>query len=66
MAKKGFRPTIVTGTPPILIELITRSWDEDPNKRPSSTEMLSDLILMESEYQRSAPKWDALGFNTKV
>ncbi|RIB25663.1 kinase-like domain-containing protein [Gigaspora rosea] len=37
----GLRPNIGVGTPKCYVDVMTRCWEADPLKRPSSTELLS-------------------------
>jgi len=36
---KGIRPEIIEGTMPEYVDLMKRCWDNDPEKRPSASEL---------------------------
>ncbi|POG63362.1 hypothetical protein GLOIN_2v1687042, partial [Rhizophagus irregularis DAOM 181602=DAOM 197198] len=38
---KGKRPEIIENTPQCYVDLMKQCWNEDPSKRPSSTEVLN-------------------------
>jgi len=60
VAKKGYRPTIPVSTPVPVVELIKRCWDENPQNRPTTSEILSALIAIENDYQHQPEKWDSV------
>lgn len=58
--KRGMRPKLHPILPPIISELIKKCWDEDPNKRPSSLELLAMIAKAEEEYKKRKKEWDAV------
>jgi len=43
-----FRPRIPTGTPLEITALIVSCWDHDPSNRPSFSQILETLVVLES------------------
>ena len=41
---KNFRPPIIRNAPKGYIELMQTCWDSDPNKRPTASDILEQLI----------------------
>lgn len=52
IVKEGERPKIKNedGIPELYIELITKCWEEEPNKRPSFLEIVKGLMDYRDEY----------------
>ncbi len=44
---KNFRPPIIQNTPKSYNELMQECWDSDPNKRPTTSDILEKLIIIE-------------------
>ena len=44
---KNLRPQIIRNAPKGYIELMQECWDSDPNKRPTTFDILKKLINME-------------------
>src|SRR6266542_3990224 len=45
---KDFRPQIIKNTPKVYNELLQECWDSDPNKRPTTSDILEKLINIKS------------------
>jgi len=45
-SKPNYRPSIPKGTPPAFAELMQKSWDANPEKRPSFSEIIDSLTKM--------------------
>ncbi|KAF0447970.1 serine/threonine protein kinase [Gigaspora margarita] len=40
---KGKRPEIINGTPPDYVDLMTKCWDKDPDKRPEAGKIMKKM-----------------------
>jgi len=60
VAKKNYRPTIPNSCPSLLSSLISSCWDENPEVRPSATEMLTQLEQIETDFQQNIEKWESV------
>eukprot|EP01114_Cavostelium_apophysatum_P024228 TRINITY_DN9423_c0_g1_i11.p1 TRINITY_DN9423_c0_g1~~TRINITY_DN9423_c0_g1_i11.p1 ORF type:complete len:805 (-),score=252.92 TRINITY_DN9423_c0_g1_i11:26-2440(-) len=58
VAKNGGRVTIPNGTPPVLVDLITKCWDADPSNRPNSTELLAIMENVRNNYDENTTEWE--------
>lgn len=51
-AKNGLRPAIHSSCPPPFAELMQRSWDADPDKRPTMAEVLAKLQTIKDLFEK--------------
>ncbi|EXX66198.1 Kic1p [Rhizophagus irregularis DAOM 197198w] len=49
---RGLRPKIVEGTLPVYVRLMKRCWDSDPNKRPTTDELVEILSCWYDYYPK--------------
>ncbi|GJS84495.1 serine/threonine-protein kinase STY46 [Tanacetum coccineum] len=49
VVQKGLRPTIPKNTPPKLVELLEKCWQQDPSLRPDFTEIIEILNQISKE-----------------
>lgn len=59
-ASKGIRPTLPKQTPEQLREIYDRCVHENPENRPSCTELLDLLDIVKKTYEENKASWDAL------
>jgi len=57
VSNNGLRCTIPKSCNPGMIDLIRRCWDANPKARPTTTEMLTELALMENDYRKHKEEW---------
>eukprot|EP01132_Coremiostelium_polycephalum_P003313 gene3313-4152_t len=59
-SKNKIRPKINEQCPEELKSLITRCWDEIPDKRPNCEEILDTLHRMKQHYDENKESWESL------
>ena len=62
VVSQGLRPALAlpkSGVPSVLLSLIQRCWDSDPEKRPSFENIIDELNIIQKHLVSSAclPSW---------
>ncbi|MDP2434156.1 MAG: protein kinase, partial [archaeon] len=60
VAKRQSRPKFPDNCPPIIRDLITGAWHQDPAQRPSIDILMSAFLATQQVYESNTTEWDAL------
>lgn len=59
-AEANVRPTIPEETPQPIAQLLRDTVQSEPEKRPSTADVLKELERLKKEYEKQVAEWDAL------
>ena len=63
---RGKRCTIPENTPESIADLIAKCWDNEPDNRPSSKELITSFSALYNEYKENREYWDATYVKKKI